>query len=873
MNWLEFDEEIKSRVNWKDFYLELGIETNGDPGESGWLSCKSPFREDRNPSCCVNVKTGWFKDHSTGESIGPWDFMVKMRSAVNWREARKKVALKLGIEIPGEKKSDPDYKVNWMSWSDSQAQQFCDRKPPCSIEGLKLAHARICNRFGISAIALPIFGMELKEIGWLYLPRVENGFVVNDNQVKSISKKYKGSEGGLVGNVDKITSGCRVIWCEGPTDMLALLSRFPSEVVVSNSNGCQENVTETQKMLISPARDVIIMSDCDKPGIQGAIKKMVSLGKKAIARRPGYEVSENHGKDLRDLLNESDVKTLEELISPAYTVEIEVNKEDGAKPTETSLLEKMKLHIISTTDKGYPKIFCSETGMSMTLNSIYNTSYDRFTAIFGDKFCNIVSDSGDEGVISFKKFKQVLFSESSKRSPSMRSVGAGVWKHDNGLLLVKRGFALSFENGNFIDVSYGVVDDVIPDISTDIDWFDYNKLKDYIDRARDAKWRVEAWNELKGRISQWPWKEKYMADIACGMYAVSYIQSALKGRPTVIVEGESNSGKSLLSQEIENMLNGLGLNYARPTSAGIEKKIGNSSSVVITDEFDCTKQREWYESRRLAYRGQKRIMATTHHTSVEFRNDYIAWLIGIHPGSGDRADLNRAISLSLVKPKDNGYPINPDPSEFKIQSVDIGHKILACVLVTHKEILENVERLSRLCVIDIDSRFVESYSIPFSIIGTIVGMELDECARNMTHYIGGVSDKIGIESSPEHEELLIDIMGRTIRVSTGMSVSPASILFGNKSEYIDELEGFGIAVVMSRKTGKKKIAIDIKKVKRDLLKTDIGVTTILSRLEGVGVKYESQLINGMTVKCITMDFDSTKSLLGSKESIKRLFEL
>jgi hypothetical protein len=48
--------------------FHLGIDAKGRADDSGWMTIKSPLRDEKKPSFGLNIKTGAWKDHSTGDS-------------------------------------------------------------------------------------------------------------------------------------------------------------------------------------------------------------------------------------------------------------------------------------------------------------------------------------------------------------------------------------------------------------------------------------------------------------------------------------------------------------------------------------------------------------------------------------------------------------------------------------------------------------------------------------------------------------------------------------------------------------------------------------------------------------------------------------
>lgn len=117
---------------------------------------------------------------------------------------------------------------------------------------------------------------------------------------------------------------------EGPTDLLALLSLPlpPSTTALTNAFGCGENPPEWITQLFA-GRQAIIIHDADAPGQAGAATWAAAIARHASSTRNvrlPYPITETHGCDLRDFLNEdgglaNDFTSLMELAADAELVQ------------------------------------------------------------------------------------------------------------------------------------------------------------------------------------------------------------------------------------------------------------------------------------------------------------------------------------------------------------------------------------------------------------------------------------------------------------------------------------------------------------------------------------------------------------------------
>lgn len=125
-----------------------------------------------------------------------------------------------------------------------------------------------------------------------------------------------------------------IVKTEGPTDLLALISAGlrPGESACCNVHGCGEDPRKTPWLLdFVSGQDVVVIHDADKPGQAGALEIEGRpgwaswLAKTAVtsrlARLP-YEVTQTHGKDLRDFFAEGRTRAdFDELVNQAERIE------------------------------------------------------------------------------------------------------------------------------------------------------------------------------------------------------------------------------------------------------------------------------------------------------------------------------------------------------------------------------------------------------------------------------------------------------------------------------------------------------------------------------------------------------------------------
>lgn len=269
--------------------------------------------------------------------------------------AREKVPSNLPAEVPAGDFS----KLELKQFSGEMVPHFARNRPGVTEDALAAAGAKLGRDCGRAVFALPIVGETLDPavpVGWVTMSVTGGMLNVGESEVKT--KLAKGSKPGLVGSrsaFEQLRNGQAglTVWkVEGVTDALALWAKIPGplrdrQLVLTNSNGCGQYIPWLAERL-RVVRQVNVLHDADQPGESGAEKWCKSLaadGVKAVQFRLPYEVSETHGKDLRDWLN--DGHTFDEL--PSLMA-------DGGvyEPLESNKPEPVKQFTFGELTKEYP---------------------------------------------------------------------------------------------------------------------------------------------------------------------------------------------------------------------------------------------------------------------------------------------------------------------------------------------------------------------------------------------------------------------------------------------------------------------------------------------------------------------------------------
>lgn len=294
-------------------------------------------------------------------------------AAVQWArdmkfgQALRSVAEYLGVEPSSNghagKRSkstgNPTEHLRFLPWSDPLATLWCAlHKPGITPGAMVTAHCRLARyRDQYTVFAFPHWGPKLtaaEPIGWT-LYNVSGGKLPKyDKATKTTAwvkvKVTRGSQSGLIGPVERLADASTVWKTEGPTDLLALLSLdLPADTVaITNANGAAERPAPWMLDLFT-GKFARVIHDADRPGDQGA----AGWDKESGERRPGwcesiaphatevrhvrlpFPIVDDHGRDLRDWINEPDPHAYADLL--ALSAASSITPKPASGPTYSAL--------------------------------------------------------------------------------------------------------------------------------------------------------------------------------------------------------------------------------------------------------------------------------------------------------------------------------------------------------------------------------------------------------------------------------------------------------------------------------------------------------------------------------------------------------
>jgi hypothetical protein len=806
---------------------------------------------------------------------------VAWSRGLKFQEAVRAVADYLGMggsengALPAKKKAagtaksknDPAKDLEFVEWSSQLVEFLISKRLGITEESLLLAGARMAKyRRSTTVVALPIFGQSLdleNPVGWALLNATGGMLpVFGPDGKQTDQKKIKiayGSKPGFIGRhgVERLRTASRIWKVEGVTDLLALLAVIPasqrdSDVVVTNSNGAMQCEPWMAGLLATAPSCVV--GDCDAPGQAGA-----SLWVQQIAGQGGstrnvllpYEVSETHGKDLRDWLNEG--HTYAELLTLAgqsetkeipQTADGEIDYSQQSFPIQELILRKLQIDVVYENKEGHVRVYSQITKKSTWIPRVHMLSLDDLIQIAGGPALTHVTekDADGENIWSIGDVRKAIAVIASGRRLHGEERGIGIWATRDGdeaaIVLVNDTEALLWNGGPHIVTTPRHGGLVFEFGSENDDWFRPGEIVPLLERAKaDRAWCNSVVDETVNLFEQWHWKNAEAPTIVAGLVLASWVQSLWDWRPLVAIAGERNTGKSLLFEALGGgdgrlgIFGRLALMAAKSSEAGLRQAISNTAKIAMVDEFENDKEREKIlRTLRASSRGQYVVRGTVNQKGMRFRLRHLVWTAAIEPGLIAQADISRFIYLELLPAVAEKAGQLRVPSERDL--IRLGQKLMA-VAATHAiHARELASLLKSVQAPGIDQRIVESFAVPAAMLACIAGEEFSGASQLLLLLLNAVDQA---EQGVSDQEMLLDeILSAVIHCGGKGTFSIRqiiqSIVGGFGSEHEQNMEAHGIAY--ERQTGD--LLIYHSQVSRGLLRNRRGqkLDTILLRFPG-----------------------------------------
>lgn len=849
--WQQATREILDRLDIRAAYAEFGVEITGqEPSASGWLDCRSYGRVDNSPSAGINVGNehptrGRYKEFvGDGANLSLFDFAVLASPGrfPNWVAARNHYAEITGVKLPSTKPPrHPTDSLEFRDYNAALVNSWCFKKPGINETAVRLSGGRIATESKKHmVVTLPVFGelgVDDDPCGWVSWSitgkplEIFAGKGIPPKFVKM--KTAGGSKAGWMGQHGlSVMKTADVVWVtEGPTDLLGLLSvivdQVPGEInrhaVICNSAGAMERA-ELETVAFLAGKQVYVVPDCDQPGQTGCRRRAEAIAEVAarvtLVRLP-FEITENHGKDLRDYLNGgasfADLQQLaalgEHIRRPTAPISLSETPEetstaappDPSTTIEHQILEAIGIEVLGEMDGGKVKIFSQFHRKTDVIPEIGKMTYHRLLQAAGPAVKRSVHESNEpiDGMYSLKEVREAISLVAGYRRVEDNELGSGCWqaKDEDGntthaIILVGAGEA-AVRNGSpqlkkILKPRYG---GQLLDISRSEPWYDYENLSQLVANM-DQQASQEAVIELENLFSRWRWSHQGQAPkVLSGLVIASWIQTVWDLRPMVTVNGQSNSGKSVFFQALSLLFGNLALTSEDATGAGIAQVMGNRASIMLLDEFDTNRHRkEILKDLRRSSRGGQRFRGTPgKQAGISWKLKHIVWTAGIESGLIDEADKNRFIRLELVKPppKEMGKLHVPPADELN----HLGQRVLAIAIKFAFAAKELAAALGVLKFPGTHERLVQCYAVPAACYALAMG---EDEVGPASEVLGRMLATIGQdENLDDGRQLIADILETEILLEKGERASVAQILERRDMDptKLNTLEAKGVAVV------------------------------------------------------------------------------
>ena len=826
--WQAVNRRILDAIDVRAEFESMGVAiSNGaKPSASGWLACKVFGTDERNPSAGINVgsehpQRGRYKEF-TGEArnLSFFEFCAITGKYATWQDARKAFAKQFKITLlTGRHGKSPEETLGWKDWNENLVATWCQAKPPITIVSVRMAGGRLATwplpskKFLV--IAVPIYGpagLDDDLTGFVFWSK--SGRPLPHWQGKGQPPKLKkiliaaGSKSGMVGrHALQHLDEAEVIWkCEGVPDMLAIQSMVPAEqkdthLALTNSSGSMETPREEFTAMFV-GKIVYIVHDCDSDGQKGGARWAEAISLVAAEVRHvtlPYPIEKNHGKDVRDYLNDGhtyqDLLDLAEaadpLPKPDPVAEGEVVDAEKGYVADQRIVEELGLTVLGETEDRQVVVFSENNnqGKTQTLN-VARLSYADLLQVCGPIAKERVHQAAEPvaGEYHFKRVLEALALLGGRRRVGVGDTcGRGCWMGSKKeIVLVGAGKGAVWDGEKLRELRTPLACGLVLDFSASEPWFHHVRLAHYLQLSADKHWVDRVVDQAIQLFQLWYWRRGNTAPhLAVGLAMATWIQTIWHWRPLVSLAGESDSGKTNVFEMLAALYGHLGLLSTKPTEAGLRQTIKNRAICVLVDEFENdVHRRRILELLRTSGKGSRQVRGTSDQRGTEYGLKHIVWVSAVEVGLSRQPDKNRFINLELDKPPPSKWGhLDLPPSD---EITDLGQKLLAISIRFARQARPLAHRLreEKFPHLGIEGRQVENMAVPVSLLALSAGMDEYTAAKGLMLNIleglehdpsQGVSDQV---------QLVHAILSSIVDLGRGDRATVAQILI-RPNDYIE----------------------------------------------------------------------------------------
>lgn len=277
----------------------------------------------------------------------------------------------------------------------------------------------------------------------------------------------------------------------------------------------------------------------------------------------------------------------------------------------------------------------------------------------------------------------------------------------------------------------------------------------------DEKKGLKVVDEVLSIVGQWGLKGKLDTLIVVGWLLAQIVQSIWDWRPHLRVTGPQGSGKTLLTLFFEMIGGGLARRFegAGSSEAGIRQEIGNNSVLTIIDEFESNEHRKNVEERimRSASRGGMQSKGAPNQQNVIYRTYHMFLVAAIEQTLKRAADNYRSLIVETVKDATRA-PKLPGPDQLE----ELRIKVFAYAIWAGLKAKALISQVAP--VAGVDSRFVQSLAVPFSMVAVSDDSPADTLNKLIAEYLEEWTSSQQADFLEDEAKLLETIMLASIRL-------------------------------------------------------------------------------------------------------------
>jgi len=595
-----------------------------------------------------------------------------------------------------------------------------------------------------------------------------------------------------------------IILCEGEKDVDRL--RKLGLTATCNSGGAGKWLTDYNAAF--EGRRVVLLPDNDQPGRDHAQLVARHLHETAAAIKivelPGLK---DHG-DISDWLDAGNglaelaaaIKATPAWQPPAATDD---DAETDVDPyqQDIEICASLGLDVLGERPTQEILVYSTHTRKLSEVSKIGALNYPLLTQIAGPdvrlRVHRGIESDPPPGSHAFSRVVEAIASVGGRtRIYDGDARGSGIWRGQSGkLVLVGAGQAATWDHasGRLERVDRPRADGLLLDLHAGGPWVDFERLEANIAKAADVGWRDEAYSELVALLNQWNWRNgREDAELLAAMAIGTYLQTCWRWRPHVALSSESRAGKSTLLEMLSRLFGGLAFLTSKPSEAGLRQAIRNRAAAILVDELEADRHRQRVlELLRTAGSGTKIVRGTSSQHGIEYGLKHMVWIAAIESGLVDQADRNRYIKAEFRPPAERHRRAFRNPPETELR--DLGDRLLAIAVRCSHDALDAAERTRRLRPDGIDTRIVDSLSVPASITATVLGLDLHdrEVLEGSLIRFAATIDQDDLHVESDQQQLMHAILSSIVELGKGGRLSVAQAI--SAGEW-DALERVGITV-------------------------------------------------------------------------------